>query len=265
MTPPAAAAAPRTRIRPSTAPPRRVSGPAHKRSERTVPSPPPLALRLGGAVHGLAEHHLVDRLVRGRAWIGILAIGLIGIVFMQVSMLRLNAGVGAAVEKAGVLERQNSALRASISELSSGERIAAEALQLGLVLPAGTPRFLNAEGVVASRAAASIAPPGEGIIPSASTTETTALDPAATTTPILGDSGVTAAQDPAAITAAPAAGASDPSASADPAVQPAAPATTTTTTPPAQEQTTAPPAQEQAAAPPPTAQTGGVDASGQVG
>lgn len=262
MTPPAAAAAPRTRSRPSSAPPRRVSGPARGRSAApAVASPPPLALRLGGAVHGLAEHHFLDRLIRGRAWIGILAVGLIGIVFMQVSMLRLNAGVGAAVEKVGTLERQNSALRASISALASGDRIAAEAQQLGLILPAGTPRFLNAEGVVASRAASSIAPPGEGIIPSPAATETAPVaDPAAGTTPVLGASGVTATSDPAAsqtttTTVEPGA--------APPAAEPAA-----TTEPHPAEQTTtttAPHAQEQAAAPPPTAQSGGVDASGQVG
>lgn len=263
MTPPAAAAAPRTRTRtrPSSAPPRRVSGPARRPSTgATAASTPPLALRLGGAVHGLAEHHFLDRLIRGRAWIGILAVGLIGIVFMQVSMLRMNAGIGAAVEKTGMIERQNSALRASISELASGDRIAAEAQKLGLILPAGTPRFLNAEGVVASRAAASIMPPGEGIIPSPAATETTpVIDPAATT-PALGASGVTATSDPAASptttpTGEPGAAspAANPAATAEP--HPVAPTTTTT----------APPAQEQATAPPPTAQTGGADASGQVG
>ncbi|MEJ7784662.1 MAG: hypothetical protein WKF96_07650, partial [Solirubrobacteraceae bacterium] len=250
---------------PSSAPPRRVSGPVRGRStSATVASPPPLALRLGGAVHGLAEHHVLDRLIRGRAWIGILAVGLIGIVFMQVSMLRLNAGIGAAVEKTSTLERQNSALRASISELNAGERIAAEALQLGLVLPSGTPRFLNAEGVVASRAAASIAPPGEGIVPSATTPETPLVDPATSTTPVLGQSGVTATPEPAATTpgttapgTAPAA--TDPSATSEPTTpvdHHAAPPATVTT---------APPAQEQAAAPPPTAESGGVDASGQMG
>ncbi len=264
MTPPAAAAAPRTRTRPSSAPPRRVSGPVRGRSTgATVAGPPPLALRLGGAVHGLAEHHVLDRLIRGRAWIGILAVGLIGIVFMQVSMLRLNAGIGAAVEKTSTLERQNSALRASISELNAGERIATEALQLGLVLPSGTPRFLNAEGVVASRAAAFIVSPGEGIIPSATTTDTPLVDPATSTTPVLGQSGVTATPEDATTpaTAAPgnAAATTDPSATSEPTTpvdHHAAPPATATT---------APPAQEQAAAPPPTAESGGVDASGQMG
>ncbi|MCW2990345.1 MAG: hypothetical protein JWM73_939, partial [Solirubrobacterales bacterium] len=191
MTPPAAAAAPRTRTKRATPPPRRVSGPARGRAPGAIAGPPPLALRLGGAVHGLAEHHYLDRIIRGRAWIGILAVGLIGIVFMQVSMLRMNAGIGSAVEKSSVLERENSATRAVISELSSGDRIAAEALKLGLVLPPGTPRFLNARGVVASRAAASITAPGEGIIASATTTTTVApaLDPTATT-PVLGQTGV---------------------------------------------------------------------------
>lgn len=261
MTPPAAAAVPRTRTKRATPPPRRVSGPARgKQRATTVVSPPPLALRLGGAVHGLAEHHYLDRLVRGRAWIAILAVGLMGIVFMQVSMLRLNAGIGAAVEKTSALERQNSATRAAISELSSGDRIAAEASRIGLILPPGTPRFLTARGIDAQKVAASITAPGEGIIPSlASVSTTTTISP---TTPVLDQTSIApTAQDTAtAETAAPATTATDP-------------ATTTTTDPAAtQAQTTTPPPapteQTAATTPPPatsTATTGGVDAPGQVG
>ena len=39
-------------------------------------APRPLALRVAGVVHGVAEHRLLDRLVRGRMWIAILAVGL---------------------------------------------------------------------------------------------------------------------------------------------------------------------------------------------
>lgn len=264
MTPPAAAAAPRTRTKRAAPPPRRVSGPARGRARSTgatVAAPPPLALRLGGAVHGLAEHHFLDRLIRGRAWIGIIAVGLIGIVFMQVSMLRLNAGIGGAVEKASTLERQNAAMRAEISELSSVDRLAAEALKIGLVLPPGTPRFLNARGADAARAAASITVPGEGVVPSALPAVTEPVDPLSTT-PVLGQTGVapapeTATTDTTVTAASPAA--TDPA-----ATDPTAAAHTTHTTEPTAS-TEAPPAQDQAAAPPPTAESGGVDASGQVG
>lgn len=206
MTPPAAAAPARTRTRRHAPPPRRVSGPVRGRGRAAAPSPPPLALRLGGAVHGLAEHRLLDRIARGRAWIGIVAVGLIGIVFMQVSMLRMNAGIGQAVERATVLQRQNAAVRATISELSSGERIAAEAARLGLVAPATTPRFLDARGADVRRALSSMTPPGEGIVPSATSLQdaATATAPAvaAPATPLV-QTGVAAAPQPAAPAAAP--------------------------------------------------------------
>jgi cell division protein FtsL len=259
MTPPAAAAAPRTRTRRATPPPRRVSGPARGKARTTgatVAAPPALALRIGGAVHGLAEHHFLDRLIRGRAWIGILAVGLMGIVFMQVSMLRLNAGIGTAVEKSATLERQNSAMRAEISELSSGERIAAEALQLGLFLPQGTPRYLHAGSMDARRAAASISAPGENVIPSATTTVTAPVDPTVSTTPVLGATGITPTPG------------GQPTATPEAAATPAAADPAATTTPATTATQTTPVAQEQAAAPPPasdTSDTGGVDASGQVG
>ncbi|MFL5846451.1 MAG: hypothetical protein ACJ762_17335 [Solirubrobacteraceae bacterium] len=270
MTPPAAAAAPRTRTRRATPPARRVSGPARgkqRSAAAAIASPPPLALRLGGAVHGLAEHHYLDRLVRGRAWIGILAVGLMGIVFMQVSMLRLNAGVGSAIEKTSVLERENSALRASISELSSGDRIAAEASQLGLVLPPGTPRFLNARTADAQKAASSITSPGEGIVPSMNAVDTTLS--ATSTTPVLSQTSIAPVADTTTATqsetpVAPATGTTDPAATTTSST---ATTTDTTATTAAPTETTQPTTQQTAVAPPPAdpATTGGVDASGQVG
>lgn len=257
MTPPAAAAesrsprtgAPRTRTRRAAPPPRRVSGPARGRAASTVSAPPPLALRLGGAVHGLAEHRLLDRVIRGRAWIAILGIGLMGIVFMQVSMLRMNAGIGEAVQKAGTLERENAAMRASISELSSGDRIEAEAAKLGMILPSGTPRFLDARGFDARRALASIRRPGDVEVPTLAAAPAT---PTATTTPALAATGV-----------APSTATTTPTTTTQPAPTTTAP----TTTDPAASQTQVaqPAATPVTTAPPVTASTtGGADASGQV-
>ena len=111
--------------------PRRISGPARTRKASTTPQP--LAFRLVEAVHALSEHRLVDRLVRGRAWIAIVGVGLIGIVFMQVSMLRMNTGIGQAVERASTLERENAAMQANISQLSSSERIRNAAVRAGMI------------------------------------------------------------------------------------------------------------------------------------
>ena len=78
--------------------PRRVSGPSTRIRRRRRSS-------LLQRIAALPDHRLVDRLVRGRVWIPLIGFLLIGIVFMQVSMLKLNAGIGNNVEKSSTLER----------------------------------------------------------------------------------------------------------------------------------------------------------------
>ena len=77
----------------------------------------------------------MDRLVRSRAWVVIVGIGLIGIVAMQVSMLKLNSGIGRAVDTVATLERSNASLKAEVSRLSSGDRIQTLAGQRGFLMP----------------------------------------------------------------------------------------------------------------------------------
>src|SRR3954465_8835224 len=108
--------------------PRRVSGPGRPRTAVR----PALWQRL----LALPDHRLVDRLVRGRVWIPLIGFLLIGIVFMQVSMLKLNAGIGKNVEKSSTLERTNGELRADLAKLEAGERIQQAASKFGMVMPA---------------------------------------------------------------------------------------------------------------------------------
>jgi cell division protein FtsL len=176
MTPSAATAAGRgPGLRRSPAPhvPRRVSGPARPRPHgrgraRTSTRPAPARGGWAGVLLGavarrlraLPDTRLLDRLVRGRAWIAIVAVALMGIVFMQVSMLQLNAGIGRAVTSADTLDRENSTLRAEISQLDSGEQIQKVATELGMVMPAaGDVRFLDARQADGARAAANVTAP----------------------------------------------------------------------------------------------------------
>jgi hypothetical protein len=231
MTPPATIAARHpgrtTRRTPTQRPARRISGPSRpKRDPRasataaTAVARPPLAMRLGMRAMRVGDARVLDRLVRGRAWIALMAIGLMGIVFMQVSLLKLNAGISRAVTAADTFERQNSSLREDISKLDSGERIQAVAAKLGMVTPAaGDVHYLDARGADGARAAASIKPP-EPVTPSATPPAvTTAPTAAATTTtaPAAGTSAAAATNAPAATTAA-----------AAPTTTNAAPASTTT-------------------------------------
>ena len=230
MTPPATIAArhPTARRGPTAPrPPRRVSGPGRpKRDPRasataaTAVARPPFAMRLGARAMRVGDARLLDRLVRGRAWIALMAIALIGIVFMQVSLLKLNAGISRAVTAADTFDRQNSSLREDISKLDSGERIQAVAAKLGMVTPAaGDVHYLDGREADGARAAASIKPPKPVIPTVAPAAPTTTTAPVATTTP----APATTATAPATTNAAPAA------TNAAPAPTNAAPATTSTT------------------------------------
>src|SRR5919197_6502292 len=77
--------------------PRRISGPARPALAGAAAARPPLAMRLGTTAMRIGDARVLDRLVRGRPWIALVAIGLMGIVFMQVSLLKLNAGISRAV------------------------------------------------------------------------------------------------------------------------------------------------------------------------
>ncbi len=61
-------------------------------------------------------------LIRGRAWIGLVAFALIGIVTLQLGLLQLNSGIGRALEREARLQRENAALSIENSELASGEQ-----------------------------------------------------------------------------------------------------------------------------------------------
>jgi hypothetical protein len=134
------------RVRTRTAPPhpRRVSGPVR----RPVPVGPPLRRGSTGVferIRALPETRVIDGLLRGRAWIWLIGLLLGGIVAMQVSLLKLNAGISRAVTTAGTLERQNAEIESEIAKLSTIERVRAEADAEDMVAPApGAMDYLQA-------------------------------------------------------------------------------------------------------------------------
>ena len=165
MTPPDAAAAPTVRPRHAPAPraPRRVSGPSRPIAvPRRVPSAAGqagLVLELLSALESLAQHRMLDRLIRGRLWIGLVAFALIGIVTLQLGLLRLNGGIGRALEHEALLQRENSALSIENSELAAATRVEHSAAALGMsFLPNSSLRFLSASAHGdAGKAAAALA------------------------------------------------------------------------------------------------------------
>jgi hypothetical protein len=164
MTPPPSSAALAARATPAVHPrrvplapvrrPRRISGPL----PRPAGAPPaPARGRVGAAstrgatsaapARSLLDSRAIDRLIHGRAWIGVIAFALIGIVTMQLGLLKLNAGSGRALEHEAALQRENSALSVENSEIAAGDTVELQAAHMGMrLIPAGTLRFLSAQG-----------------------------------------------------------------------------------------------------------------------
>lgn len=89
-------------------------------------------------VRALPDHALLDRIVRGRTWIALLGVMLVGIVAMQVEMLKLGASMGRSIEQTSTLQSKNEVLRASVASLSDEVRIEKLAAQQGMVMPGPT-------------------------------------------------------------------------------------------------------------------------------
>ncbi len=88
---------------------------------------------------------VIDRLVGGRTWIGVIGVMLLGLVFLQVSLLQLNTRISTDIGHAAKLERSNSEVRSAISHLSAGRRVQDAARSLGMILPgAGALCYLSA-------------------------------------------------------------------------------------------------------------------------
>jgi len=127
----------RARVAPAN--PRRVSGPKRPiRAQPTRASGAPLPSRAADFIRGLPDHSLLDRLVRGRAWIPVLGVMLAGIVAMQVEVLKLNASMGRSIALASSLQTRNELLRTSVSSLSNSHRIERLAARMGMAMPGPT-------------------------------------------------------------------------------------------------------------------------------
>jgi hypothetical protein len=92
----------------------------------------PIAVGTAGAVRALPDSGLIVRLTRGRAWIAVLGVLLVGIVALNVVTLSLAAGAGHVDQNIQALDEENSILRARDAQKSGAERIRHDAAALGL-------------------------------------------------------------------------------------------------------------------------------------
>ena len=154
----------RTRRRPRPALPRpSVRLPQLPRLPRIEP-PRPSALVRGTVafVASLPESSLLDRVIRGRIWIPLLGVLLVGIVGMQVENLKLNAGLGGSIQQTASLQSRNDWLRADVAQLSNPQRLEGIAARHGMLMaPPAVTKFLKPGGSASVPAAiAGIRAPG---------------------------------------------------------------------------------------------------------
>lgn len=145
---------------PAKAPARR--RPAPKRAPATAR--PKLAVAAGRtavAVRGLPDSGLVVRMTRGRAWIGVLGVLLVGIVALNVATLSFAASAGKIDEQITALEQENSMLGGREAEHYSTARIRSEAAAAGLAMPTTEdPSVIEYEPADIATAAARLAAAG---------------------------------------------------------------------------------------------------------
>ncbi len=92
----------------------------------------PIAVGTATAVRNLPDSSLVVRMTRGRAWIGVLGVLLVGIVALNVVTLSFAASSGHISQNIQALEEDNSVARSRDARLSGAGRIAHDAAALGL-------------------------------------------------------------------------------------------------------------------------------------
>jgi hypothetical protein len=150
----AVAAPPRRKPRPvkaaATAPARKApprKGPSRRKAPARRPGGQliPIAAGAATAVRQLPDSSLMVRMTRGRVWIGVLGVLLVGIVAINVITLSLSATAGHIDRNITALEEENSLLGGRTARLYGSARVRHEAAAFGLAAASseGT-RYLQA-------------------------------------------------------------------------------------------------------------------------
>jgi hypothetical protein len=124
----------------------------------------PLAVgRTAVAVRQLPDSGLVVRMTRGRAWIGVLGVLLVGIVALNVVTLSFAASSGKIDEQITTLEQENGGLKSRDARLSGTGDVRNAAAPLGLAMPSSeTIHFTDAGPKAVATAAQRLAAAGPG-------------------------------------------------------------------------------------------------------
>ena len=151
------------RSRAVPAPARRA--PARKPAPRRAPAARPKLVVVAGraavGVRELPDSSLVVRMTRGRAWIAVLGVLLVGIVALNVATLSFAASAGKIDAQITALEKENSMLESREAEHYSTARVRGEGAELGLAMPnTEEPHLIEVSPDDAAAAAARLAAAG---------------------------------------------------------------------------------------------------------
>jgi hypothetical protein len=113
--------------------PARRSAPSRRPGGQLIP----IAVGAATAARHLPDSSLMVRMTRGRAWIAVLGVLLVGIVAVNVLTLSLSAAAGHIDQNILALEQENSLLNSRDAQRSGSARVRYEAGALGLA-PAAT-------------------------------------------------------------------------------------------------------------------------------
>lgn len=160
---PTIAANPSVRCRQLHTPVRRRQAPHHTHRRRATDTPvadDSIVTRTRAWVTARRPAGLVDGFVSRGIWVPFLVLSLLGIVGLQLLTLSVNAGIGRTVDRATVLERENTTLAAEVSRLESADRLDKAVAGMGLVDPVpGSTRYMRADGQLITDAGAPQATP----------------------------------------------------------------------------------------------------------
>jgi hypothetical protein len=138
-----------------TAPSRHKAAP--RRRARVLPYAAGTAGRAAVAVTQLPESGLIHRLTRGRAWIALLGILLVGIVALNVVTLSIAASAGKVEAVNAALSKENSVMQGLAAKKYGQARMRHEAKKLGLAPTTeadAQPQLINARKTDVAEAAA---------------------------------------------------------------------------------------------------------------
>jgi hypothetical protein len=145
------------------APARRKVAPK-RRPASVIPIAAGHAGRAAVAVTQLPESGLIHRLTRGRAWIGVLGVLLVGIVALNVVTLSFAASSGKVDVRNTELSKENSMLQSRVAEKYGQARLRGEAGELGLAMPtSAVPQMINFHQSDVAEAAARLAAAGAAV------------------------------------------------------------------------------------------------------